>query len=104
MLNCMLMLRMPLMLLIMIVMILFLILMPCFHLLVLHIFMVGVYLGAMFIMTLMRLKIHLMAQLCFIVLMMPHMCYIVKMIKLLLEMWGLNARKVRLVFGFQDPM
>jgi hypothetical protein len=89
MLICMLMLRMPLMLLIMMVvmiilfyqyvMMLSLILMPCLHLLALHMFMVGVDLGAMFIMLfLMCLEMHLMAQLCFIVLMMPHMCYIEK--------------------------
>jgi hypothetical protein len=79
MLICMLMLRMPLMLLIMMVvmimllylylMMLSLILMPCLHCLALHMFMVGVDLGAMFIMLfLMRLEIHLIAQLCFIVL------------------------------------
>jgi hypothetical protein len=88
-----------------VVMMLPLILMPCLHLLVLRMFMVGVDLGAMFIMLfLMRLEMHLMAQLCFIVLMMHHMCYIVKMIKSLLEMWGLNAREERLAFGFQNPM
>jgi hypothetical protein len=44
--------------------------------------MVGVDLIAMFIMLfLMRLEMYIMAQLCFIILMMPHMCYIVKMIK-----------------------
>jgi hypothetical protein len=68
-------------------------------------FMVGVDQGVVFIMSfLMRLEMHLMAQLCFIVLMMPHMCYIVKMIKLLLKMWGLNAREARLVFGLQNLM
>jgi hypothetical protein len=84
MLICMLMLRMPLMLLIMMVMLsylyimmLVLILMPCLHHPSLHIFLVGVDLEAMFIMSLIGLKMHLMAQLCFIVLMMPHMCYIV---------------------------
>jgi uncharacterized membrane protein YciS (DUF1049 family) len=44
------------------------------HLLALHMFMIGVDLGAMFIMLfLMCLEMHLKAQLCFIVLMMPHM-------------------------------
>jgi hypothetical protein len=72
----MLMLRMSLMLLIMMfamivipylcVMMLFLILMTCMHLLALHMFMVGVDLGAMFIMLfLMRLGMHLMVKLCF---------------------------------------
>jgi hypothetical protein len=79
------MLRMPLMLLIMMVvmimlfylyvMMLSLILMPCLQLPVPRMFMVGVDLGAMFIMLFpMRLEMHLMAQLCFIVLMMLHMC------------------------------
>jgi hypothetical protein len=36
--------------------------------------------------------------------MMLHMYYIIKMIKLLLEMWGLNAREVRLAFRFLNPM
>jgi hypothetical protein len=36
--------------------------------------------------------------------MMPHMCYIVKIMKSLLEMWDLKAREVRLAFGFQNPM
>jgi hypothetical protein len=68
---CMLMLRMPLILLIMImlfflyVMMLSLILMPCLHLQVLRMFMVGVDLGAMHIMLfLMRLGMQLMTQLC----------------------------------------
>jgi hypothetical protein len=65
---------------------LFLILMPCMHRLALHMFMVGVDLGAMFIMFLMHLEMHLKVQLCFIILMMPHMCHIVKTIKWLLEM------------------
>jgi hypothetical protein len=46
------------------------ILMSCLHFPVLHMVMVGVDLGAMFIMLfLMRLEMHLMAQLCFIGLM-----------------------------------
>jgi hypothetical protein len=45
---------------------LFLTLMPCMHHLALHMPMVGIDLGAMFIMLfLMRLGMHLMAQLCF---------------------------------------
>jgi hypothetical protein len=32
------------------------------------------------------------------------MCFIVKMIELLLPMWNQNARRVRLVFGFQNRM
>jgi hypothetical protein len=48
----------------------------------------------------MRLGMHLMVKLCFIMLIMLHMCYTVKMIKWLLKMWGLNARKARLAFGF----
>jgi hypothetical protein len=61
------------------VMMLFFILMSCLHHLALHMPMVGVDLGAMFIMLfLMRLEMHLMAQLCFVVLMTPHMCYFVK--------------------------
>jgi hypothetical protein len=73
MLICMLMLRMPLMFLMLLimmvvmivlfylcVMMLFLILMPCLHLLALHMFMVGVYLGTMFIILfLMCLEMHL---------------------------------------------
>jgi hypothetical protein len=47
----------------------------------------------------MRLELHLMVLLCFIVLMMLHMCFIVKMIKFLVLMWDPKARKVRLEFG-----
>jgi hypothetical protein len=112
MLICMLMLRMPLMLLIMMVvinmmfylcvMMLFLILM---HHLALHMFMVGVDLGAMFILLfLMCLGMHLMVNPCSIIHIRLHMCCTVKMIKLLLKMWGLNARKERLAFGFQNLM
>jgi hypothetical protein len=36
--------------------------------------------------------------------MMPHIYYIIKMIKLLLEMWDLNAREVRLAFRILNPM
>jgi hypothetical protein len=68
-------------------------------------FMVGVDLGVVFNMLfLIRLGMHLMAQLCFIVPMMLHVCYIVKMIKLLLKMWGLNAKEAKLAFGFQNIM
>jgi hypothetical protein len=81
----MLMLRMPLILRIMMVamiilfylyvMVLSLILMSCLHLIALHMFMVGVELGAVFIMLFhMRLGMRLMAQLCFIVLMILHVC------------------------------
>jgi hypothetical protein len=88
----MLMLRMFLVLLIMIVvmimlfyllvMMLFLTHMPCLHPLALRMLMVGIDLGAMFIMSfLMRLGMHLMAQLCFIILMMLHLCLFVKLIK-----------------------
>jgi hypothetical protein len=60
----------------------FLTLMPCMHHLALHMPMVGIDLGAMFIMLfLMRLGMHLMAQLCFIILMKLHLCLFVKMIK-----------------------
>ena len=53
-----------------------------FHPLALRMLMVGIDLGAMFIMLfLMRLGMHLMAQLCFIILMMLHLCLCVKMIK-----------------------
>jgi hypothetical protein len=52
-----------------------LILMPCLYLLALHMFKVRVDLGAMSSMLfLMRLEMYLMAQLFFIILMMPHMC------------------------------
>jgi hypothetical protein len=47
---------------------------------------------------------HLMVQLCFIILMMLHLCLCVKMIKLLLEMWDLSARKAKFAFGFQSLM
>jgi hypothetical protein len=107
----MLMLRMLLVLFIMImlfyllVMTLPLIHMTCLHPLALRMLMVGIDLGAMLIMLLpMRLGMHLMVQLCFIILMMLHLCLCVKMIKLLLEMWGLTAREARLAFGFQSLM
>jgi hypothetical protein len=70
------------------VMMLFLILMTCLHHLALHLLMVGVDLGTMFIMLSLM---HLMVKPCFIILMMLHMCYTIKMIKLLLKMWGINA-------------
>jgi hypothetical protein len=35
---------------------------------------------------------------------MLHMRSIVKMIKLLLKMWGLNAKEAKLAFGFQNLM
>jgi hypothetical protein len=61
---------------------LFLTLMPCMHHLALHMPMVGIDLGAMFIMLFfMHLGMHLTTQLCFIVLMMLHFCLCVKMIK-----------------------
>jgi hypothetical protein len=82
MLICMLMLRMLLVLFIMIVamimlfyllvMMLLFILMPCMHHLAHRMFMVGVDLGAM--LSLMCLGMHQMAQLCFIILILLHMC------------------------------
>jgi hypothetical protein len=54
-------------------------LMPCLHLLVLRMFMVGIYLGAMLIMLFqMHLEMHLVTQLYFIRLMMLHMCKFAK--------------------------
>jgi hypothetical protein len=107
----MIMLRMLLVLFIMImlfyllVMILPLIHMPCLHPLALRMLMVGIDLGVMLIMLLpMRLGMHLMVQLCFIILMMLHLGLCVKMIELLLEMWGLSAREARFEFGFQSLM
>jgi hypothetical protein len=64
------------------VMMLFLILMPCLHHLALHMLMVGIDLGVMFIMLLlMRLGMHQMDQPCFIKLMMLHLFLCAKMIK-----------------------
>jgi hypothetical protein len=64
------------------VMMLPLIYMPCLHPLALHMLMVGIDLGAMLIILLpMRLGMNLMVQLCFIILMMLHLCLCVKMIK-----------------------
>jgi hypothetical protein len=45
-----------------------------------------------------------MVLLCFITLLMHPMYFIVKMTKLLLPMWDQNARRVRLAFGYQNPM
>jgi hypothetical protein len=55
---------------------------------------------------LMRLRIgmHQMVLLCFIALLMHPMCFIVKMIELLLPMWDQNVRRVRLAFGFHNLM
>jgi hypothetical protein len=89
---CMPMLRMPLTFLIMMVvivmlfylyvMMLFLIHMPCLHHLAPHMIMVGIDLDAMFTMlVLMRLEMHQVVQLCFIILMMLHLCLCAKMIK-----------------------
>jgi hypothetical protein len=85
------------------VMMLFLTLIPCMHHLALHMPMVGIDLGAIMLF-LIRLEMQPMAQLFFIILMMLHLCLCVKMIKLLLEMWGLSAREARLAFGFQNLM
>jgi hypothetical protein len=64
------------------VMMLFLILMPCLHHLALRMLMVGIDLGAMFIMLLlMHLGMHDMDQPCFIKLMMLHLFLCAKMIK-----------------------
>jgi hypothetical protein len=64
------------------VMMLFLIHMPCLHHPVLHMLMVEMDLGTMFIMfLLMRQGMHQMDQLCFIKLMMLHLYSCVKMIK-----------------------
>jgi hypothetical protein len=67
--------------------------------------MVEIDIGVMFIMLfLVHLEMQLMAQLCFIIPMMLHLFLCVKMIKLLLEMWGLSAREAKLAFGFQSLM
>jgi hypothetical protein len=42
-----------------------------------------------------------MVRLCYYVLLMHHMCFIVKIIKLLIPLWDQNAGRVRLAFGFQ---
>jgi hypothetical protein len=63
--------------------------------------MVEVDLGAMLFLIRLRLGLHLMVCLCYLVLLMHPMCFIVKIIKLLLPMWDQNARRVRLAFGFQ---
>jgi hypothetical protein len=67
--------------------------------------MVGINIGVMFIMLfLVRLEMQLMAQFFFIILMILHLFLCVKMIKLLLEMWGLSAREAKLAFEFQSLM
>jgi hypothetical protein len=108
---CMLMLRMLLLLFIIImmffllVMLLLLIHMPYLHHLALHMLMEGIDLGTMLIILLpMHLGMHLMAHICFIILMMLHLCLCVKMIKKLLEIWGLSARDTKLASGFQSLM
>jgi hypothetical protein len=56
--------------------------MPCLHYLALRMLMVGIDLGAMFlILCLMRLGMHQIAQICFIILMMLHLCLCVEIIK-----------------------
>jgi hypothetical protein len=49
-------------------------------------------------------SMHLMVHVCFITILMHPMCFIVKMIKLLLLIWDPKARRVRLAFGYQNPM
>jgi hypothetical protein len=77
-------------------------LMPCLHLALLML-MVGIDLGVMFIMLLlMRLGMQQMDQPCFIELIMLHLFFFSKMIKCLLEIWGLSARETKLASGFQS--
>jgi hypothetical protein len=90
------------MLLYLLIMMLFLILMPCLHL-ALHMLMVGIDLGAIMLLF-MRLGVHQMDQPCFIKHMMLHLFFCAKMIKLLLEVWGLSARETKLVSAFQILM
>jgi hypothetical protein len=74
------------------------------YLLVLHMLMVD--LGGVLMLFLMRLRIgiHQMVLPCFTVLLMFHMCYIVSLVKLLLLMWDLSVRRVRLAFVYQNLM
>jgi hypothetical protein len=66
-------------------------------------FMVGVDLGVVLIMLfLIRLEMHLMVHLFYTILLMLHMCFIANLVKSVLKMWDLNAREVRLAFGFQN--
>jgi hypothetical protein len=53
---------------------------------------------------LMRLGMHQMDQPCFIELMMLHLFFCAKMIKWLLEIWGLSARETKLASRFQSLM
>jgi hypothetical protein len=70
--------------------------------LVLHMFMVD--LGTLNMLFLMRLRLgmYLMVPLCYFIHVMLLMYCIARMIKLLLQMWDQNARRVRLAFGFQN--
>jgi hypothetical protein len=81
------------------VMMLFILHMTWLLRLVLHMLMLD--LGTLFMLFLMRLRLgmHLLVPLyCFIYLML-RMCCIARMIELLLQMWDLNARRVRLALG-----
>jgi hypothetical protein len=89
------------------VMMLFLLLTLWLLHLVMHILMVGVDLGVMhlilFLMHL-RIGIHCMVHLCYFILLMHPMCFIVRTIKLLILMWDPKARWKRLAFGYQNRM
>jgi hypothetical protein len=115
MLSFILMLRMLMLIMILIMIILFyLCVMMLFLLLALrllhpaiHMLIVRVDPGAMHLMlSLMRLMIgmHLMVLLCYFVLLVHPMCFIIRIIELLHLMWDPKARRVRLAFGYQNPM
>jgi hypothetical protein len=75
--------------------------------LVIHMLIVGVDPCVMHLMlSLMRLMIemHLMVLLCYFILLMHPMCFIIRIIELLHLMWDPKARRVRLAFGYQNPM
>jgi hypothetical protein len=66
-----------------------------------------VHLGVVrFMLFLMRLSIgmHLMVPQCYFILLMHHMCFIVRMEELLHRMWDSKARGVSLAFGCQKLM
>jgi hypothetical protein len=69
--------------------------------------MVEVDLGAMLItlfLMCLRLGMHLMVLVFYIVHLMFPMCFTANLVVLLLLMWDLKARMVKHAFGYQNPM
>jgi hypothetical protein len=72
------------------------------HMLIVAVDLGGVHL-ILFLMHL-RIEMHCMVHLCYFISLVHPMCLIVRTIELLLLIWDPKARRVRLAFGYQNPM